>query len=212
MKRLLLFVAIITVLGCGEEFIWVSKGSRVPPKIKDLSSKEIENYFTQRYEGKDLAVISTFIDFSYIRALRHERKLKRSEAKLAFDNYIKKQTTFFVYIYLLDIEMCPASLEKVKEFPPIYDMNKWQFVLEVYPKVKYKRPFKVNPVFIKPIKDNCVLGGYVHFPGSLKTRDNLMKLSITSPDNKYNIKLQWKIKVVSKKKYKKRKAKKRTKR
>lgn len=203
MKKITLLIIALSILGsCEENYILVSRGSTVPIELQELSSKEIETYYTQRYESNKFATISTLIDFSYIRALRHEQKLTKEKAKEAFDSYIKKQTTFYIYLYLLNAPLCPENYEKIKNNPTfaIYDISRWDFTLLILPKQEIKKPFKIKPVIIKAIDDHsCVIGGYIHFPGSLKPTHKSIKLNIRSPNNKYIATLNWKIKVVSKK-------------
>lgn len=217
----ILLVGMFSLMGCGESYIWLSRGSRTPPELRELNYQDIERYYTQEFESKRFAAVGTYIDFGYIRALLKSGKITKEQSKVGFQNYIKKQSTFYVYLYILDNGQCPVDvmknlasgpmIEKVSKNEEdlmeedidennskLYDISQWNFSLAFSNNSK-SEPYKIVPVAYRNVREGgCVISGYVHFPVSIKKNVNWMALSISSPVDDYSTILRWNVKVYSK--------------
>jgi hypothetical protein len=187
---LLLFVlaAGIVVSGCAET-VRLSRGSRIPPEHRGVSSAEVTEAFTRHVRGERVSMAATLIDFSYIRAVVLERGRSREQEREAFDRYVKRQTSYYVNLVVHGLESCSTGRGR----PPsdegdddgaqgLLDLNEWGFEMRTS-SGRPREPESIEPgaTQLAP-SGGCLVQGYLHFPGSISSRDEWVELEASGGD------------------------------
>lgn len=179
---LALLVLAVGLGGCVES-VRVSRGTRMPEELRGASSAQVVEHFTRLDRGTELSVVATLIDFSYLRALSRERGRATEVEREAYDRYLRRQTTFYVYLTLHEAESCTPGArppsgaraededeEEEDEGPrPLrgrLDLRAWSFTLST-PGRPDREAQDVEPGPTQLASGGgCLIQGYIHFRGS----------------------------------------------
>ena len=105
LSLVVIVLAGVALSGCAER-LRTSRGTRIPPELRGLSSAELTERFTRDSVGEHLSMVATLVDFSYVRAVSRERSRVHDQERAAYERYVRRQTTFYVYLVLHDRESC----------------------------------------------------------------------------------------------------------
>ncbi len=169
------------------ERIRVSRGTRIPPEHRGVSSAEVTETFTRHVRGERLSMAATMIDFSYVRAITRERARDRDSEREAYHQYVRRQTSFYVHLVLHGRESCRAPRVEGDEDdaePNPLDIESWTFAVEM----SNGRELELDEVEAGPTQlapsGGCLVQGYVHFRGNIGRRDEWLQLEATYGDER----------------------------
>jgi hypothetical protein len=189
--------------GCNES-VRLSRGLRSPEELRGASSAAVTERFTRQANGgDDVSVLATLIDYAYVKAVAREWGRTREQEREAFDRYLKRQTTFYVYLVLRDRESCqaPESAEQADAGPAegegdeedrLLDLRSWNFVMR-FPNGRQRQAAEVEP---EPTQmaptGGCLVQGYVHFPNVVPPQAKAVILRVDGGEGSHlKAELRW---------------------
>jgi hypothetical protein len=179
--------------GCTER-LRVSIGTRIPSEMRGASSVQITERFSKISRGEDLSMVATLIDFSYLRAVTRERNRSIEQEREAYQGYLRRQTSFYVYLLLHQAESCRSYGDPERHRGRgRLDMRSWDFTLETSDGREHRaseidpRPTQLAPT------GGCLVQGYVHFDGNIPLGTQWVSLDATSGEDNEEISavLRW---------------------
>lgn len=196
---ILVLAAGIAVSGCAET-VRLSRGSRIPPEHRGISSAEVTEAFTRHVRGERVSMAATLIDFAYIRAVVLERGRTREQEREAFDRYIKRQTSFYVNLVVHGLESCstgrgrrPGDDEDSGD-AALLDLNEWAFEMRTSTG-RPREPESIEPgaTQLAP-SGGCLVQGYLHFPRPISPRDQWVELEARGGDRgRISASVRWNV-------------------
>lgn len=192
---LLLLAAGGFVLAACVEPIAVSRGTRIPPEHRGLSSAAVTEAFTKHERGERLSVAATLIDFSYLRAVSRERNRSREVERETYRQYVRRQTTFYVHLVLHGRDSCrePTSEDEEGSGSPLRFQD-WTFALATSSgRERALIDVDPGPTQLAP-SGGCLVQGYVHFRGNIGSRDEWVELDVSfEGERRLQSRLRWDV-------------------
>ena len=167
---LIVLGALLALSGCTEA-VRLSRGTRIPDELRGASSAQLTDLFTRVERGSTLSFVATLVDFSYVRAVTREGGRTEEREREAFQRYLRRQTSFYVYLTLHRMETCRDHGSRADEGaahdgeggPPV-DLRGWRFALADSTGRRWETPrVEPGPTVLAPAS-GCLLQGWVTFP------------------------------------------------
>lgn len=193
-----LAVACICVMlgGCADK-LRVSLGTRMPDEHRGASSVQLTERFSRVARGEQLSVVATLMDFSYLRALTRERSRLIEVEREAYDRYLRRKTSFYVYVILHEEENCRPGAhraERRRRRGDRTDLRNWTFVMRT-PDGRERDASEVEQraTQLAPT-GGCLVQGYVTFDGNIPRTAQWVALDAANQrddDNELTAELRW---------------------
>jgi hypothetical protein len=165
----------------------LSQGTRIPDELRGASSAQIADLFTRVERGTELSLVATLIDFAYVRAVVRERDRTVDQEREAYDRYIRRQTTFYVYLTLHRAESCAEAEEqgegdRAEAEASELALEGWDFGLQL----SGGRDLELSGVEPGETRaaptGGCIVQGYVRFDGDVPRDATWMALEVSDRD------------------------------
>ncbi len=123
-------------------------------------------------------MVATLIDFSYLRAITRERNRPIEREREAYERYVRRQTTFYVYLILHEEEACRSHARADAGRPRgRLDLRSWRFVMRSSEdREREAEEIESRPNQLAPT-GGCLIQGYVHFDHSIHPRSRWIEIN-----------------------------------
>ncbi len=189
-------LAVLVLSGCTDR-LRVSIGTRMPDVHRGASSVQVTERFSRVARGEELSVVATLIDFSYLRAITRERSRPIEVERQAYERYLRRQTTFYVYMVLHGEENCRPTERRAararRRRGNRLDLRNWSFTLRTSDG-RERDASEIDPrnTQLAPT-GGCLVQGYVTFDGNIPRRAQWVALDASNErdDEELTAELRW---------------------